>query len=139
MNIQEASSYFSSLVLWKNSKTSYWLIPLIYLQGISSFTYKRIPPPFTAWLRPQGSENPLMINCDSKVVVQGCSVRKDVLRNVAKLTGNHLCQSLFLIKLKAKAKAWLLLDFPVSFYCIDDRCSQHFHGIISVRIRGKKY
>ena len=28
----------------------------------------------------------------------GCSVKKDVLRNFAKFTGKHLCQSLFLIK-----------------------------------------
>ena len=31
-----------------------------------------------------------------------CSIRKGVLRNFAKFTGKHLCQSLFLIKLQAK-------------------------------------
>ena len=30
-----------------------------------------------------------------------CSVRKDVLRTLAKFTGKHLCQSLFLIKIQA--------------------------------------
>ena len=32
---------------------------------------------------------------------QRCSVRKGVLRNFTKLTGKHLCQSLFLMKLQA--------------------------------------
>ena len=32
---------------------------------------------------------------------QRCSVRKGVLRNLTKLTGKHLCQSLFLMKLQA--------------------------------------
>ena len=31
---------------------------------------------------------------------RGCSVRKGVLRNFAKFTGKHLCQSLFLIKMQ---------------------------------------
>ena len=30
-----------------------------------------------------------------------CSVKKGALRNFAKLTGKHLCQCLFLIKLQA--------------------------------------
>ena len=34
---------------------------------------------------------------------RGCSVRKGVYRNIAKLTEKHLCQSLFLIKLQAEA------------------------------------
>ena len=34
---------------------------------------------------------------------RGCSVKKSVIRNFAKFTGKHLCQSLFLIK------------FPVNF------------------------
>ena len=34
------------------------------------------------------------------VVARRCSVRKSVLRNFAKFTGKHLCQSLFLIKLQ---------------------------------------
>ena len=33
-----------------------------------------------------------------------CFVRKDVLRNFAKLTGKNLYQSLFLIKLQAEAE-----------------------------------
>ena len=32
---------------------------------------------------------------------QRCSIRKGVLKNFTKFTGKHLCQSLFLIKLKA--------------------------------------
>ena len=32
---------------------------------------------------------------------QRCSVKKGVLRNFAKFTGKHLCQSLFLLKLQA--------------------------------------
>ena len=31
-----------------------------------------------------------------------CSVRKDVLKNFAKLTGKHLCQSLFFNKVAAR-------------------------------------
>ena len=34
---------------------------------------------------------------------RGCSVRKGVLRNLAKLTEKYLCQSFFLIKLQAEA------------------------------------
>ena len=37
---------------------------------------------------------------------QLCSVRKGVLRNVAKFTGKRLCQSLFLIKLLALARVF---------------------------------
>ena len=41
---------------------------------------------------------------------QRCFVRKGVLRNFAKFTGKHLCQSLFLIKLQAWHRC-----FPVNF------------------------
>ena len=37
---------------------------------------------------------------------QGCSVKKDVLRNFTKFTGKHLRQSLFLIKLQALTQAF---------------------------------
>ena len=37
-----------------------------------------------------------------------CSVRKGVLRNFAKFTGKHLCQSLFLNKVAGRS-GWLLL------------------------------
>ena len=40
-----------------------------------------------------------------------CSVRKGVLRNYAKFTGKHLCQSLFLIKLQA----WDLIEYDPLF------------------------
>ena len=36
-----------------------------------------------------------------EAVVRRCSVKKGVLRNFAKFTGKHLCQSLFLLKLQA--------------------------------------
>ena len=57
------------------------VIPLIHLERMFSFTYKRIPPPFTVWLRRQGFENPSMINCNSEAVSRGVK---------------HLLQSLFL-------------------------------------------
>ena len=41
------------------------------------------------------------IELDSEAVVQRCSVTEGVLRNFAKFTGKHLCQSLFSIKLQA--------------------------------------
>ena len=44
----------------------------------------------------------------SEAVVQRCSVRKDVLRNFAKFTAKHLCQSLFFIKVAGLLR-WLLL------------------------------
>ena len=34
---------------------------------------------------------------------RGCSVRKSVLRNFAKFTGKHLCQSLFFNKVTSSA------------------------------------
>ena len=34
----------------------------------------------------------------SSIVVQECSVKKDILENFAKFTGKHLCQSLFFNK-----------------------------------------
>ena len=36
-----------------------------------------------------------------ETVAQTCSVKKGVLGKLSKLTGNHLCQSLFFIKLQA--------------------------------------
>ena len=36
----------------------------------------------------------------TEAVTQSCSVKKSVLKNIAKFTGKHLCQSLFLIKLQ---------------------------------------
>ena len=50
---------------------------------------------------------------------QGCSVKKGGLRNFAKFTGKHLCQSLFLIKLLVpaallKKRPWYRF-FPVNF------------------------
>ena len=50
-----------------------------------------------------------------------CSVRKGVLRNFAKFTGKHLCQSLFLNKVAGLRPAILLKKrlwhrcFPVNF------------------------
>ena len=40
-------------------------------------------------------------HCHNRSSLQRCSVRKDVLRNFAKFTGKHLCQSLSSIKLQA--------------------------------------
>ena len=48
-----------------------------------------------------GLHNKTFIELGSEAVVQRCSVTKGVLRNFAKFTGKHLCQSLFSIKLKA--------------------------------------
>ena len=50
-----------------------------------------------------GLHNKSFIESGSEAVVQRCSVSKDVFRNFAKLTGKHLCQSLFLIKLQASS------------------------------------
>ena len=50
-----------------------------------------------------------------------CSVKKGVLRNVAKFTGRHLCQSLFFNKVASLRPATLLkkrpwhMCFPVNF------------------------
>ena len=50
-----------------------------------------------------------------------CSVKKGVLRNVAKFTGRHLCQSLFFNKVASLRSATLLkkrpwhMCFPVNF------------------------
>ena len=38
----------------------------------------------------------------SEGVVQRCSLKKDVLRNFAKFTGKHLCQSVFFKKVAKK-------------------------------------
>ena len=54
----------------------------------------------------------------------GCSIKKGVLKNFAKLTGKHLCQSLFFNKIAGLSHpgcftehpGWLLL-FP-RFHCI---------------------
>ena len=47
------------------------------------------------------------IDVHKEAVVQSCSVKKDVLRNLAKFTGQHLCQSLFLIKLQVSARNFI--------------------------------
>ena len=54
-----------------------------------------------------GLHNKSFIESGSEAVVQRCSVSKDVFRNFAKLTGKHLCQSLFLIKLQVSRPATL--------------------------------
>ena len=52
---------------------------------------------------------------------RGCPVRKGVLRNFAKLTGKHLCQSLFFNKVGGLRPETLLKKrlwhrcFPVNF------------------------
>ena len=52
---------------------------------------------------------------------QRCSVRKGILRNFAKFTGKHLCQSLFFNKVAGLSPATLLKKrlwhrcFPVNF------------------------
>ena len=52
---------------------------------------------------------------------QRCSVRKGVLRNFAKFTGKHLCQSLFFNKVSGSGPATLFkkrlwyMCFPVNF------------------------
>ena len=48
--------------------------------------------------------NMVTISCDYVLSShQRCSMKKGVLRNFTKFTGKHLCQGLFLIKLKAEA------------------------------------
>ena len=57
----------------------------------------------------------------SEVVYHRCSIRNGVLKNFAKLTGKHLCQSLFYIKVADLELAILLKKriwhryFPVNF------------------------
>ena len=64
-----------------------------------------------------------MENCKANHILdrsshRRCSVRKDVLRNFAKLTGKHLCQGLFMSGPKAgifiKNRLWHRC-FPVKF------------------------
>ena len=57
-----------------------------------------------------------------EAVVQRCSVKKGILRNFAKFTGKHLCQSLFLNKVAVlgpetlfKKRLWHRCCFPVNF------------------------
>ena len=56
-----------------------------------------------------------------EVVAQRCSIRKGVLKNFAKFTGKHLCQSLFFNKVAGVKPATLLKKrlwhrcFPVNF------------------------
>ena len=42
--------------------------------------------------------NTFLLSYHTEAVSQRCSVRKGVLRNFAKFTGKHLCQSLFFNK-----------------------------------------
>ena len=57
----------------------------------------------------------------SEAVVRRCSIKKGVLRNFAKFTGKHLCQSLFFNKVAGLRPASLLKKrhwhgcFPVNF------------------------
>ena len=43
----------------------------------------------------------------TEAVTQSCSVKKSVLKNIAKFTGKHLCQSLFLNKIARQRSASL--------------------------------
>ena len=57
----------------------------------------------------------------SEAVVRRCSIKKGVLRNFAKFTGKHLCQSLFFDKIAGLRPATLLKKrlwhrrFPLNF------------------------
>ena len=53
--------------------------------------------------------------------------KKGVLRNFAKFTGKHLCQSLFLIKLQAQAW-WLLL------YCLKIIVNISFYSALNITV-----
>ena len=44
----------------------------------------------------------------TEAVTQSCSVKKSVLKNIAKFTGKHLCQSLFFNKVAGQRPASLL-------------------------------
>ena len=63
-----------------------------------------------------------MLCCISNIFPQGiletvarrCSIRKGILRNFAKFTGKHLCQSLFFNKTLLKQRPWHRF-FPVNF------------------------
>ena len=52
--------------------------------------------------------------CKIEAVIQRCSVKKAILKNLAKLTGKPLCRSLFLITLQLKKRLWYRC-FPVNF------------------------
>ena len=58
--------------------------------------------------------------CSSEAVAQKCSVKKGVLRELAKFAGKHLCQSLFINKVAGQGRQlYLKRDlarvFPVNF------------------------
>ena len=55
----------------------------------------------------------------TEAVFQRCSVKKGVLRNFAKFTGKHLCQSLFFNTLAGQGRIYL--NKPAALTC-------SFHG-----------
>ena len=63
--------------------------------------------------------NMVTISCDYVLSShQRCSMKKGVLRNFTKFTGKHLCQGLFLIKLKRLRPATLFKKTLAQvFYC----------------------
>ena len=54
---------------------------------------------------------PLCRSVFTEAVIRRCSVKKGVLRNFAKFTGKHLCQSLFFNKVAGlrRSESWLLV------------------------------
>ena len=72
--------------------------------------------------------NEVKIFCQVRSSHRRSSVRKGVPRNFAKLTGKHLCQSLFLIKLQAEAKE----IFKNTLF------TEHLRTTASVRSNSKK-
>ena len=71
----------------------------------------RNPFNYVSWIKKEQAE----------AVVQRCSVKKGVLRNLVKFTGKHLCQNLFSSKVTGLRPATLLKKglwhgcFPVNF------------------------
>ena len=61
------------------------------------------------------------LSCRSRSSHRRCSVKKGILRNFAKFTGKHMCQSLFFNKVAGLSTATLLKKrlwhwcFPVNF------------------------
>ena len=65
----------------------------------------------------------------SKVFCKKCSVRKRVLRNFAKFTRKHLCQSLFLIKVQASFRFLWLWWYATKFWWQRSFTSGIYHMI----------
>ena len=97
--IQYFSPFYPDCTLWYETflfNLDWFEQPFIFVSSKVSFA--KLWPEECPYKTVSKNAGASVWKCSSKAVAQRCSVKKVVLRNFAKVTGKHLCQSLFINK-----------------------------------------